>query len=414
MTVAVTPRDWRSVPVSELISIAHGFAFKGEFFSEYGRDAVTTPGNFLESGGFRYTGAKQRYYSGAIPEAYRLDAGDLIVAMTEQSEGLLGSTAWVPDTGSWLHNQRIGRIRAKSRYVSLKYLYCVFNSFEFRKSVTETAAGTKVKHTSPAKLGEIKVLLPPRGEQDRIAEFHSDADECIAALERLITKKQAIKKGLMQQLLTGRTRLSGFSGDWTDRKIGDFAQVRSGGTPSTAVDAYWGGEIPWMSSGEVHQKQIRRVVGRITRLGLQKSAAQLMPPGTVLIALAGQGKTRGTVAFSRIELATNQSIAGIGPSGEHDSDYLYYNLDSRYSELRGESAGDGGRGGLNLAIIKRLSVSFPSREEQAAIARVLLDVDSELEVLHDRREKARAIKCGMMQELLTGRIRLPFQGEGDE
>ena len=124
------------------------------------------------------------------------------------------------------------------------------------------------------------------------------------------------------------------------------------------------------------------------------------------MALAGQGKTRGTVAVSRVELSTNQSIAGILPGDEHDSDFLYYSLDTRYSELRGESTGDGGRGGLNLTIINRLDVYMPDVEEQRAIARVLVDVDDELDGLSRRLEATRAIKQGMMQELLTGRTRL--------
>ena len=113
-------------------------------------------------------------------------------------------------------------------------------------------------------------------------------------------------------------------------------------------------------------------------LDSRSRAPQLFPPDTVLMALAGQGKTRGTVAMSRIQLTTNQSLAGIYPSESHDSDYLYYNLDSRYAELRGESSGEGGRGGLNLTIIKNLEVPFPTLAEQTAIASALLDVDVEL------------------------------------
>ena len=135
----------------------------------------------------------------------------------------------------------------------------------------------------------------------------------------------------------------------------------------------------------------------------------MFPPQTVLMALAGQGKTRGTVAISRISLTTNQSIAGIYPGDGHDSDYLYYNLDSRYAEMRGESAGDGGRGGLNLTIIKALEIPFPGLDEQKAISRILFDVDSGLQVLTARMEKAESVKEGMMEQLLTGRTRLPAQ-----
>lgn len=167
--------------------------------------------------------------------------------------------------------------------------------------------------------------------------------------------------------------------------------------------------MPWMSSGEVHQKQVwsKNVHGRITMSGLKESSAQLFPEGTVLIALAGQGKTRGTIAISRNPLSTNQSIAGIYPSYEHDSNFLYFNLDSRYAELRGESAGDGGRGGLNLTIIKSLEVPFPEVSEQRAVAEVLLTAEHELNCLSERLKKAKDIKQGMMQELLTGRTRLP-------
>ena len=115
------------------------------------------------------------------------------------------------------------------------------------------------------------------------------------------------------------------------------------------------------------------------------------------------------MAIARVELATNQSLAGILPSGEHDPEYLYYNLETRYEELRGESSGDGGRGGLNLQIIKGLEVFLPPQSEQAAIAKVLRDADDEIDLLKRRLAKARDIKQGMMQGLLTGRTRLAVE-----
>ena len=124
------------------------------------------------------------------------------------------------------------------------------------------------------------------------------------------------------------------------------------------------------------------------------------------MALAGQGKTRGTVAVSRVELSTNQSIAGIMPGTAHDSDFLFYNLDTRYDELRSESSGDGGRGGLNLTIIKNLDVLMPPKDEQSAIAQVLTEIDDEIDQLRRRAEKARSTKLAMLQELLSGRNRL--------
>lgn len=278
------------------------------------------------------------------------------------------------------------------------------------RGLWDIADVTSVPQINNKHINPLEIDLPTTAEQDAIAGVLGDADALISGLERLIAKKRDVKQGMMQELLTGRTRLPGFTGDWTTRRIGDFAQVKAGGTPSTSVARYWGGGIRWMSSGEIHKKRVYEVEGRITPDGLRESAAQLVPPGTVLMALAGQGKTRGTVAVCRVELSTNQSVAGILPSPEHDSDFLYYNLDTRYEELRGESAGDGGRGGLNLTIIKNLNVYQPPLSEQSAIATVLADVDDEIIALERRLESARNIKQGMMQELLTGRTRLVAEG----
>ena len=252
----------------------------------------------------------------------------------------------------------------------------------------------------------IEVIVPPFKEQKAIAEALSDVDALIDSLEALLTKKRNIKTGAMQELLTGRTRLPGFSDDWQTRRIDSFTSCTSGGTPSTLVAEYWGGPIRWMSSGELNLKRVREVDGRITEAGLHNSSTKMVPAKCVLIGLAGQGKTRGTAATNFVELCTNQSIAAILPSKSYDSAFLYYVLDTKYEELRGLSDGGGGRGGLNLSIIKAIQVTLPGINEQKAIAAVLSDIDDEIEALEKRLAKTRDLKQGMAQELLTGRTRL--------
>lgn len=195
--------------------------------------------------------------------------------------------------------------------------------------------------------------------------------------------------------------------EWKIRRIGDFTDCTAGGTPSTQVSSYWGGEIPWMSSGELHLKQVYDVAGRITQKGLENSSTKFVPANSVLIGLAGQGKTRGTVAISKIPLCTNQSIAAIFPTDEFDSPFLFYNLENRYDELRALSTGDGGRGGLNLTIIRNVSVKFPPLPEQTAIATALSDTDALISSLQTLIAKKKAIKLSAMQNLLSGKIRLP-------
>jgi len=209
-----------------------------------------------------------------------------------------------------------------------------------------------------------------------------------------------------------RTEVGVIPEDWDVKKIQEFTDCTTGGTPSTAISWYWNGTIRWMNSGELHLKVVHDVEGRITEEGLRNSSANLLPPNCVLIGLAGQGKTRGTVAINMVPLCTNQSIGAIHPNVEFDSKYLFYNLENRYLELREMSSGEGGRGGLNLTIIRHIQVPLPPLPEQRAIAEVLSDVDALLAALDKLIAKKRAVKAAAMQDLLTGRVRLPgFSGE---
>jgi type I restriction enzyme S subunit len=170
-----------------------------------------------------------------------------------------------------------------------------------------------------------------------------------------------------------------------------------------------------MNSGELNLKIVHEVEGRITKKGLENSSTKLIPSKCVLIGLAGQGKTRGTVAMNMVELCTNQSIAAILPNPSYFVKYLYYNLDNRYHELRSMSTGDGGRGGLNLRIIHSIVVPVPPLPEQHAIAAALSDVDGLIGALDALISKKRDMKQAAMQQLLTGRTRLPgFEGEWEE
>lgn len=204
-----------------------------------------------------------------------------------------------------------------------------------------------------------------------------------------------------------QTELGLIPSDWEVRKIGDFTDCTAGGTPSTQISAYWGGEIPWMSSGELHLKRVYDVVGRITQLGLNNSSTKFIPENSVLVGLAGQGKTRGTVAISKIPLCTNQSIASIFPNEQFCPEFLFYNLENRYDELRSLSTGDGGRGGLNLTIIRNIWLKFPTKPEQTAIATALSDTDALITELEKLLAKKQAIKTATMQQLPTGKTRLP-------
>lgn len=204
-----------------------------------------------------------------------------------------------------------------------------------------------------------------------------------------------------------KLRFPEFSGEWEVKKIRDYAECRAGATPDTKNNAYWdNGTISWMSSGEVNNKFIYFTEKKITRLGYEKTSTQLLPINTVVIALAGQGKTRGTVAITRTELCTNQSLCGILNSTELNSEYLFQFLSSQYKQLRASSTGgDESRGGLNLQIIGNFRLPYTSLPEQQKIADFLSTVDSiiasETKILNALQKKKKAL----MQKLFSQQIR---------
>lgn len=195
-------------------------------------------------------------------------------------------------------------------------------------------------------------------------------------------------------------RFEGFTETWEQRKLGDHSEIVAGGTPNTGHPEYWNPkEIPWMSSGEINNKVISSTDNMISKIGFLNSSAKWVKEKSVLIALAGQGKTRGTVAISEIPLTTNQSIAAIQPDSFLYYKFLFQNLEGRYNELREVSSGDGTRGGLNKQIISDLEVLAPEIQEQIKIGDFLCGIDN-LITLHQRKyEKLIQIKKSMLEKM---------------
>ena len=248
------------------------------------------------------------------------------------------------------------------------------------------------------------ITFPPVPEQRAIAAALSDVDALLGGLDRLIAKKRDLKQAAMQQLLTGQTRLPGFSGEWEVKRLGDLADMGSGGTPLSSVSAYYDGKIPWVAISDMTKggKILESTERNLTSLGLANSAAQIFPAETVLYAMYA---SLGECSIAGGSLCTSQAILGIRPKSSLIVDYLYYYLTSLKSVVK-TLGQQGTQSNLNKGMVQDFRLSLPSVSEQTAIATILSDMDTELAALQTRRSKTQALKQAMMQELLTGRIRL--------
>ena len=194
--------------------------------------------------------------------------------------------------------------------------------------------------------------------------------------------------------------------DWKVKSIGEIASIFSGGTPNRKIPEYWDGDIPWVTTTLIDGAEIDSAREFITQRGLENSSTNWCKAGTILLAMYGQGKTRGKAAILSIDATINQACAAIELKDIGSSHYILHILNSMYEKIR-ELSNSGSQENLSAGIIKSIQIPFPPKTEQITIANALSDVDSLISELEKLIAKKQTIKTATMQQLLTGRTRLP-------
>jgi type I restriction enzyme S subunit len=418
---------WEERRFGEFFKIRHGFAFKSEFYSREGKFILLTPGNFFEVGGFRHKGEKETYYVGEIPASYILKQDDLLVAMTEQAAGLLGSAALIPADNRYLHNQRLGLVvELDEKRLNRKFLFHLFNSRNVRLQIHSGAGGTKVRHTSPDKILATRFLYPPFYVQLKIAEVLSSFDRRILFLSELIAAKTQYKRGLMQQLLTGRKRFPEFVSS-TEKRTSEAGRFPKDWTLHRL--------------GEVTAEVRRRNDSGVTRVLTASGNRGLIDQQDYFNRSVAGKSLENYYLLKRGEFAYNRSLMKGYPYGAtkrldaYDEGvvsvlYLCFRISSDdcnsnwlahvfegdifNSQLRGiAKVGARAHGLLNVATSEffDMILPMPSRQEQDKIATVLDAAEKEIDLLQKQLAALKTQKQGLMQKLLTGQVRVRVNDE---
>ena len=312
----------------------------------------------------------------------RVNEGDVVYAL----RGKLGEVRRVGSTVAGANlTQGTARI-APNKQVNGSYLLWSLRSQSALRQVELEAKGSTFREITLANLRTIEIAVPPILEQQAIAEALSDADVLIESLDQLIVKKRQIKQGAMQELLTGKRRLPGFGGEWVIKRLGDVAEISKGQliTESTAIP----GDVPVIAGG----KKPAYFHNRANRTGKT-------------ITISGSGASAGYVAFYESPIFASD-CSTIGEGGNYSVEFIYFVLLLNQEVIYKAQTG-GAQPHIHPDDLRPLMIHVPiDCSEQGAIATILSDMDTELAALESRLAKARQIKQGMMQELLTGRIRL--------
>ena len=275
-------------------------------------------------------------------------------------------------------------------------------------NVEDFLTGMAQPKLNRGKLDIIPIPLPKNpNEQQKIASCLSSLDEVIKAESQKLGVVKEHKKGLLQNLFpqNGETvpmlRFKEFEdgGAWEKNTMEEICKITSGGTPSRTVNDYWNGEIPWISTTLIDFNTINAVNEYITEAGLQNSSAKIFPKNTILMAMYGQGKTRGKVAILGIEAATNQACAAILLKEGFNTNFVFQNLAGRYEEIR-ELSNQGGQENLSGGLIENIPISIPvNPKEQQKIASCLSSIHELINIQSQKVEALKLHKKGLLQGL---------------
>jgi type I restriction enzyme S subunit len=406
------PSGWTLTPVGDLLKFKNGLN-KGKAYFGYGTPIV----NYLDV--FRHAGLRRADVYGLVDvtnaekQAFSARKGDILFTRTSETSEEVGiSTVLLEDIEDAVFSGFVLRGRPLNDRLTLEFAQYCFESRFVRGQIVSSATYTTRALTNGRILSGVKLPVPddPK-EQLAIAAALSDADGVVGGLELVIAKKRLIKQGAMQDLLTARRRLPGFSAEWEDIPLGGIGPFVGGGTPSMARPDYWqDGTIPWVSSSDIRIGILNGAERLISAAAVRGSSTRVVDPGAILfVTRSGILRRFQPVMMNTVPVAINQDIKALLPrSSDYLPIYVFHAAVASGDQIIRDCMKTGTTvESIDLGALRRFTIRCPKDiQEQQAIAGVLSEMDAEIRTLEFHLAKARAVKEGMMQNLLTGRARL--------
>ena len=375
--VGVIPGDWDVVALGDLGLCLIGLNYKPSNVKQHG--TLVLRSSNVQDGVIALDDCV--YVDAEIPERIRVQDGDILICVRNGSRALIGKCTVLDQR---VVGQTFGAFMSVFRTSDSAFIFQQFNSNLIKRQINENIGAT-INQITNANLNAFLVPLPrDQGDRNAIATALSDVDALLARLDALIAKKRDLKQATMQQLLTGQTRLPGFSSAWEMKQFSEICHMKSGeGITSADIDDH--SKFPCYGGN-----------------GLRGYTARYTHAGSYAL-IGRQGALCGNVQSVNGEFFASEHAIVLTPLNETDIHWLAAILKrmnlNQYSESSAQP-------GLSVSRLLAFSLDVPPFEEQTAIATILSDMDAELAALQTRRDKTHALKQGMMQALLTGRIRL--------
>ena len=342
--------------LGELIEVTRGASLSGQFYAEEGELIRLTLGNFnMNGGGFKENTSKtDLYYTGTVKDEFILNKGDIITPLTEQSLGLLGTTARIPENGKYIQSQDVALVKCKEGLLDPNFCYYLISSSIVRQQLSAGAQQTKIRHTSPDKIKDCTVWVPEFEEQKRIGRILTDIDEKITLNRQINDNLEAMAKQLYDYWFVqfdfpneeGKPYKSSGGAmvynerlkreipiGWEVENLINFAEIKNGATPSTADEVNYGGDIVWITPKDLSDQQSKFVYQgerNITKQGFDSCSTSMLPTNSVLMSSRAP---IGLVSIAKHEVCTNQGFKSFIPKSISDSIYLYYYIKHHIKQI---------------------------------------------------------------------------------
>ncbi len=429
----ILPKDWKWIKLGKVCKLKNGFAFKS---SEYKNDGIPVIrisdinlGNVTPEKSVRVS--EQQLF-----DDYIVESNGILVAMSGATTGKFGI---YKSSEKAYQNQRVGKFKILDEG-KLDNNFLLYQLYALKRQIEKDAYGGAQPNISSGKIEAMEILLPPKPTQQaivsKIEELFSEIEKGIESLstakQQLKTYRQSVLKWAFEGKLTNGLHyessdlheehglsIAAESADdygseerelpkrWKWVKIEDIAKVGTGATPLKSRSEYYGGNIAWVTSGALNNEFVSQATDFVTETAIKETNLSVYPKHTLLVAMYGEGKTRGKCSELLIQACTNQAVAAISLNDASVKPYLKYFLLKNYNDVRKKSSG-GVQPNLNLGIIKKLDFPFAPVDEQVLIVQAIesrLSVADKMEEgINESLQQAEALKQSILKKAFEGRL----------
>jgi len=431
------PKEWKIVKLEELFNFQRGFSYRKEDINKSTSSIRFITINDLEKEGGWKSVSEPLYLSeeikNSIESRFIANEEDLLIAITDMSKGfIIGAPLYVNVLRSkgeiLVYSMDLVKLIPK-KDINTKFYFYLFSWENIRKVMKSFAHGTNVLHLNLDLTSKLKIIMPPLYEQKRIADTLSTVDNAIKSIDSAVARLERLKKALMNELLTGRIRVREENGkltfhtetefqetqigkipkEWEVVKVNKLFDLYKGTTPSTKIKEYWNGTIPFVTPTDItkindlNEMYLKTTENYITEKGLKSKGLKLVPKDSLLFTSRA---TIGYLAINKTEVAINQGIISLIPKDANiDVTFFYYFL-QKLKSLFENLAGGSTYKEISMSTFSNVIVPLPSLPEQQRIADILSTVDRTIELYYKEKDVLKNLKMGLMDMLLTGKVRV--------